>query len=59
MSNDCQLTVRDRIAAYEWRNCKLRLIFKKSVQNCAEFSVVNVKLDEHELGKCILTADVI
>ena len=52
MSNDCQLAVRDRIAGYEWRNCKLRLIFKKSLPSGTEFSVVNVKLDEHELGKC-------
>ena len=52
MSNDCQLVVRGRIAGYEWRNCKLRLIFKKSIPSGTEFSVVNVKLDEHELGKC-------
>jgi hypothetical protein len=51
MSNDCQLAVRDRIAGYEWGNFKLRLIFKKSVPSGTEFSVVNVKLDKHELGK--------
>ena len=52
MSNDCQLTVRDRIAGYEWRNWKLGSMFKKSVPNGTEFSVVNVKLDELDLGIC-------